>query len=74
MFNDKGEELLYTIEYFDRLSQLKVRYMNNSGFYSRERAISEIRLLKKHDRKLIWFYGKIIRIKFKIIENKIKQK
>lgn len=50
----------------------RVRYMNNSGFPTREQAEHEIELIKKQDKKTKDFYGFIKRIKFKIIEHNTK--
>ena len=68
------DTILYLIEYYDRTQLCRVRYMNNSAFPSRKQAEQEIELLKKSDIKNKQFYGFIKRIRYKIIEHKMKNK
>jgi hypothetical protein len=60
--------IYYGIEYYDRIEFKTIRYLNNTCFSTEEKAIDEIRRLKKADSKNKYFYGFIRRIRYKVVE------
>lgn len=62
----------FGIEYFDRTTFCRERYLNGTCFPTWDQARREIQLIKKSDRRphIIAHFGCIKRMKFKIIERK----